>query len=50
MYQEAKRKAKEEAGEGGRPNRGGFGGFNTHYGMNGKEWEREAFITIFYKV
>ena len=49
MYQEAKKKAEEERGHDGRPNRGGFGRFNTNYGMKGKEWEREAFVTIFDK-
>ena len=53
MYIEALKKEEEERGKGngGRPNRGG-GGFRnnkSNYRMKGKEWEREAFVTIFDK-
>ena len=46
MYQEEKKKAEEEGRDFGR---GGFGRANCNYRMKGKEWEREAFVTIFDK-
>ena len=44
MYQEAKKKAEEEGTDFGRG--GGIGRAICNYRMRGKEWEREAFVTI----